>query len=125
MSNVARLGLLVIRSRNMHRLAEFYTAIGMQLQKHSHPPCGEHYSSVDGGCVFEICQLKQDESPTTNVFFGLNVTELDDALMAVMSENGQVIREPQVSDWGTSAVVRDPEGHRVLLVQQRNAPFES
>ena len=121
MRNGARLGLLVIRSRDMDRLAEFYKAIGMQLEKHSHPPCGEHYSTIDDSCVFEICQTKQGEAPTTNVFFGLNVDDLDDTLTNVLSNNGQVIREPESSEWGTSAVVRDPEGHRVLLMQEKSS----
>ena len=117
----AEIGLLVIRASDMHRLAEFYSVIGMKFEKHFHPPCGEHYSTIAGNCVFEICQLKQGESPTTNVFFGLNVSDLDSAVNAVKANHGTVNRVPETSDWGRTAVIRDPEGHRVLLTQTSSA----
>src|SRR5438067_1839533 len=55
------LALLVIRSDDMDKAAAFYTALGLAFVKHSHPPCGEHYSSVGGACVFEICQRKNNQ----------------------------------------------------------------
>jgi hypothetical protein len=55
-STKASVGLLVIRSDDMDRLAAFYTSFGLRFVKHSHPLCGEHYSTVEGSCVFEICQ---------------------------------------------------------------------
>ena len=118
-SNKASVGLLVICSEDMDRLAAFYTALGLSFVKHSHPPCGEHYSTVDGACVFEICQRRQGQPATTDVFFGLNVSSVDDAVEAGISHGGNLIRPPEDTEWGRTAVILDLDGHRVMLREPR------
>lgn len=124
MTRGVEVGLLVIRSNDMHQLAEFYSAIGMQFEKHSHPPCGEHYSTIEGNCVFEICQLKQGQTPLTNFFFGLTVPDITTAVDAVIANHGEIVRPPESSERGSTAIIRDPEGHRVLLVQRQRSSTE-
>lgn len=114
-SNNASVSLLVIRSDNMDRLAAFYTALGFNFVKHSHPPCGEHYSTNDKSCVFEICQRKDGQRATTNVFFGLNVFSVGDSVELAVANGGAVVRSLEDSEWGCTAIIRDPDGHRVML----------
>jgi len=114
-SNKASVGLLVIRSDDMDRLAAFYKTLGFSFVKHSHSPCGEHYSTADRACVFEICQRRAGQRPTTDVFFGLNVPSVDDAVEAAVGHGGTVIRPAEDSEWGRSAIIRDLDGHRVML----------
>lgn len=118
-SNNAGVGLLVIRSDDMDRLAAFYTALGLSFVKHSHPSCGEHDSTVDGAWVFEICQRRQDQPATTDVFFGLNVSSVDDAVEAGILHGGNLIRPPEDTEWGRTAIIRDLDGHRVMLSEPR------
>jgi predicted enzyme related to lactoylglutathione lyase len=113
------LGLLVIRSDDLERAAEFYSAIGLQLVKHSHPPCGVHYSTTNSPCVFEICQREEGQSPTTSVFFGINVESIDNALRLVPDKGGRIKAAAKDSDWGRMATVSDPDGHSLMLIERR------
>ena len=113
-----RVGLLVIRSNDMDRAADFYSALGMKFTKHSHPPCGEHYSSVEDDCVFEICQRRQKQSETTATVFGFNVSSLDRVLSILVSKGSIITRPPEESEWGRSAVIRDLDGHSVFLCEK-------
>ena len=118
-SNNASVGLLVLRSDDMDRLAAFYTALGLNFVKHSHPPCGEHYSTTDESCVFEICQRKNGQRATTDVFFGLNVSSVGDSVESAVANGGTVMRSSEGSQWGSTAIIRDPDGHRVMLSEYR------
>lgn len=116
-SHFHSIGLLVIRSDNMEAAARFYSAIGMLLEKHSHPPCGEHYSTVDDNCVFEICQRKPEQPPTTACFFGINVENVEVAVDTVLKSGGLVKRLPANSEWGRTAIITDLDGHSVMLIE--------
>ena len=118
-SSSASIGLLVIRSDDMDRLAAFYTALGLNFVKHAHPPCGEHYSTTDQSCVFEICQRKDGQRTTTDVFFGLSVANVEDSVESAVLNGGTVIRSPEDSSWGRTAIIRDLDGHRVMLSDAR------
>jgi predicted enzyme related to lactoylglutathione lyase len=111
------LSLLVIRSGNIDKAAEFYKALGLTLKKHSHPPCGEHYSSDGTGCVFEICQREQDE-PTTPIVLGFEVSRIDAAVQAAVAKGGVLKAPSKDSVWGRFAVVKDLDGNSVFLTQK-------
>lgn len=118
-SNKANIGLLVIRSDDMDRLAAFYTALGFSFEKHSHPPCGEHYATTETDCVFEIYQRKSDQPKRTELFFGLKVSNVDDAVESALVHGGTIIRPAEDSEWGRSAIIRDLDDHRVMLSESR------
>ena len=113
------IGLLVVRSDDMDRLAAFYTALGFTFEKHSHPPCGKHYATSGTDCVFEIYKRKSDQPKRTEMFFGLNVSNVDDAVEAAVGHGGTIIRSAEDSEWGRSAIIRDLDGHRVMLSESR------
>lgn len=83
-----------------------------------HPPCGEHYSTVDSAFVFEIYQRRAGQGATTDVFFGLNVPCVDAAVNSATANQGNVVRAPEDSEWGRSAIIQDLDGHRVMLTEQ-------
>jgi len=70
----------------------------MQFALHSHPPCGEHCSTIDDDFVFEICQRKNDRTSSDAVFFGLQVLDLAMAIEKASALGGSIIRDP---DFGT------------------------
>ncbi len=121
-SPLPRIGLLVIRSDDMERLAAFYEALGFRFVRHSHPPCGEHFAATDSSCVFEIYQRKADQQATAGLFFGLNVSSVDEAIESAVTSGGSVVRFPEDTQWGRSAIIRDPDGHRVMLMECGSEP---
>jgi len=111
--------LIVIRSRDIASLADFYSMLGCTFEKHSHGKGPEHYAHDQGGVVFEIYPLKDDQAPTTSVRIGFKVKSIDVILEKVKSsEKGKVLAEAKVSEWGKRAVIEDPEGHKVELTEK-------
>lgn len=112
------LGLLVIYSQDMQKSVEFYKSLGLQFENHCHPPCGEHFATIDDGCVFEICQSRKAPGHTSPMTFGFHVSCVDRAVKKAATKGGAIKREPHVADWGRSATVTDPDGNYVLLMER-------
>jgi predicted enzyme related to lactoylglutathione lyase len=111
------LGLLVIFAKDIERAVAFYESLGLRFERHSHPPCGEHYASLGGDCVFEICRNRDGEPAMSPITFGFHVSHVDRAVEAAVEHGGALKRKPQTTDWGRSATVTDPDGNRVLLME--------
>lgn len=113
------LGLLVIHSNDMEKSVDFYRSLGLRFERHSHPPCGDHFASVDGSCVLEICQSRNGQKSLSPMTFGFNVSCVSHAVKEARALGGIVKREPHDAEWGRSATITDPDGNRVLLIESR------
>ena len=113
-----RLNLVVIRSPDIDRAADFYRALGLLFTKHSHGTGPEHYSSEVCGFVFEIYPLADGQPPTTAARVGFVVDDVDSLVGLVTEAGATVVSAPRDSPWGRRAVVRDLDGHSVELVSQ-------
>jgi lactoylglutathione lyase len=108
----ARLNLVVVRSPEIDRAARCYEALGLVFEKHRHGKGPEHYACEQAGMVFEIYPGEVD---TTRL--GFAVPSLDDAIACWTGAGGAVFSEPKHSEWGYRAVVTDPDGRKVELVE--------
>lgn len=110
--------LIVIRSNNIDDLANFYSSLGCTFEKHSHGKGPEHYAYEIDGFVFEIYPQNADKPPTTGIRLGFTVNDIDKLINIIKdSDLGKIISKPKDSPWGRRAVINDPEGHRVELIQ--------
>ncbi len=114
----ATLNLLVLRSPDLERAAAFYSRLGLQFTRHRHGKGPEHFAAELGGSVFELYPLAADGPSTLGTRLGFSVPSLDAAIAALSDYPGAVVSPPKDSPWGRRAVVSDPDGHRVELVQQ-------
>jgi predicted enzyme related to lactoylglutathione lyase len=112
------LGLLVIFSKDIERSVAFYESLGLRFERHSHPPCGDHYASLGGDCVFEICRVRDGEQPMSPLTFGFHVSGMDRAVEEAVANGGMLKRKPHSTEWGRTATVTDPDGNRVLLMEK-------
>ena len=103
----------------MDRLAGFYGALGVHFTRHRHGTGPEHLSSTIGGTVFEIYPAKENES-TASTRLGFSVPSLTSAIDHLRALEATVLTEPSDTPYGRRAVVRDFEGHKVELYEQRN-----
>lgn len=110
------LNLIVIRAADPDRSAAFYQLVGVRFTKHRHATGPEHFASEGGPVVFEI--YPQADGPGTAVTrLGFRVSSLD-AIMAILATAGvPVIAPPARTEWGYRAIVLDPDGHRVELLE--------
>jgi lactoylglutathione lyase len=105
---------LVLRSLDMERAAAFYSRLGLQFTKHRHGKGPEHFAAELGDAVFELYPLSPDGPSTLGTRIGFRVTSLDSILVGL---GDAVIAPAMHSEWGRRAVVVDPDGHRVELLE--------
>ncbi len=117
MSNIA-LNLVVLRSPDIARAAAFYSRLGFRFARHRHGSGPEHFAAeLPGGGVFELYPLASDGPSTLGTRIGFRVPSVDAALAALSDYPAAVVSPARDSEWGRRAVVTDPDGHRVELVQ--------
>ena len=118
LSNMPALNLLVLRAEDPERLRQFYSALGLHFVREQHGSGPVHHASELGGSVFEIYPRRPDEPPTTGARVGFNVPSLDRALKALHLERAILISGPTSTLYGRRAVIQDPEGHKIELLER-------
>jgi len=114
------LNLVVLRSPDIHRAAAFYRLLGLDFTLHRHGKGAEHLAAELPGGVFELYPQTADSPSTLGTRIGFTVSSVDAVIAALGDHPGAVISVPKDSEWGRRAVVADPDGHRVELVETRN-----
>jgi predicted enzyme related to lactoylglutathione lyase len=110
------LSLVVLRSSDIERAAEFYRVLGLTFTRHSHGSGPEHYTSKVNGLVFEIYPMTPKSSPTTGTRIGFSVDSVDEIVKILSGIGAEVLTPPTDSEWGRRAVLKDFGGHIVELV---------
>lgn len=113
----ASLNLVVLRSADLERARGFYECLGLQFTRHRHGCGPEHLAAELGGCVFELYPLPANGASTLGTRIGFRVQSLDALIAALGDLPDAIVTLPQESPWGRRAVVVDPDGHRIELVQ--------
>ena len=116
--NRIALNLVVLRSPDMVRAVEFYSRLGLQFAEHQHGNGPRHFAAELGSGVFELYPLSPDGLSTLGTRIGFAIPSLDSAIAALGEYPAAVVSPPKDSPWGRRAVVADPDGHRVELLQQ-------
>jgi lactoylglutathione lyase len=116
MSNVV-LNLVVVRSRDLEHSVAFYSCLGIQFTRHRHGTGPEHYSADLSGSVFELYPLTDHIPSTSDIRIGFRVQSVDAVIMALSDFPEAVVMSPRESEWGRRAILADPDGHKVELLQ--------
>jgi predicted enzyme related to lactoylglutathione lyase len=117
-----RLNLVVIRVADFERSASFYRSMQMPLTKERHGAGPDHYSVDLGGVVMELYPRRSEAEATTQTRIGFVVDKLDEVLAASQASGGQLIAAAKDSPWGRRAIVKDPDGHTIELVESPKDP---
>lgn len=117
---MARVNLLVLRVADIDRAAAFYERLGLSFTKHAHGSGPAHYASESAGFVFELYPATEGQPVTRSTRVGFEVKDVDAVVKELTGvEGAQVLSAATDSEWGRRAVVADPDGHRVELVQAK------
>jgi len=116
MSKIA-LNLVVLRSTDLPHAVAFYAQLGLEFTCHRHGSGPEHYAADLEGSVFELYPVSTEGASTLGTRIGFRVPSLDAALAALREYPGVILSPPKESPWGRRAVVADPDGHRVELIE--------
>jgi predicted enzyme related to lactoylglutathione lyase len=112
-----KVGSLVLYAGVVARTAAFYKALGVWLEPR---PDGREVGEIDGIRV-AVVEGRQDEAspgpavPGTSMI-GLRVSSVDEAILAAHQAGGAVLRPTEALDWGRRAVLTDPDGRPVEVV---------
>ncbi len=109
-------GLIVIRASDIERAVKFYAAMGCNFVTERHGNGPEHLAAEINGVVFEIYPVG-NQPVTVGVRLGFKVASLATTVAALEMAVGIVQSPPTDGPWGLRAVLRDPEGHIVEIVQ--------
>jgi catechol 2,3-dioxygenase-like lactoylglutathione lyase family enzyme len=111
------LSLVMIRAGNLERSYRFYSALGLSLVREQHGTGPEHYACVIGTTTFEIYPHRGELHHAALPRLGFRVPSLDTTLSALQETGAEIVTPPSNSSWGRRAVVSDPDGHRIELVE--------
>jgi len=117
--NKITLNLVVLRSADITRAAEFYTRLGLRFIQHRHGKGAEHFAADLPGGVFELYTQTADSPTTLGTRIGFSVPSVDAVIAALTEYPAAVVSAPKDSEWGRRAVVADPDGHRVELIESK------
>jgi catechol 2,3-dioxygenase-like lactoylglutathione lyase family enzyme len=109
------LSLVVLRVLDLGLSAEFYGRLGLSLTSEQHGDGPKHLSAQIGETVLELYPIGEGVS-SVGIRLGFEVNDLR-AVLARIDASAHVGTFDRDGDSG--AVVRDPDGHKIELVQNR------
>ena len=110
--------LIVIRTNDQKRLADFYSLLGLTFDNHKHGNSPMHYSATIGTLVLEIYPLLKSQTETDkNLRLGYAIDKFEETLN-VLSKNGVAFSEPTLTDFGFLTIVSDPDGRKIELYKK-------
>jgi catechol 2,3-dioxygenase-like lactoylglutathione lyase family enzyme len=119
------LSLVVLRSRDAECAVRFYESLGLVFDVHRHGNGPEHYACQLGSTVLEIYRQIAGEEGTSSTRIGIRVASVDTAVDRLRGLGARVLSAASDSPWGRRAVVQDPDGHKVELVEDAPSPGEA
>lgn len=110
---MARLNLVVIRSRDLDKSEKFYNAIGLEFNRHSHGKQGViHLANESEELVFEIYPMESNFEANTRLGFHVkDITQIYESLTSL----GYKFSTPKLGEFGVRSVGVDPDGYKVEL----------
>jgi catechol 2,3-dioxygenase-like lactoylglutathione lyase family enzyme len=112
--NGIKLNLVVLKTHRLDVLRDFYSALGFLFIEERHGEGPPHFAAHVGDVIFELYTLPESCAVDSTTRLGFAVPDLD----AVVAKLGAAVVSGQhETAWGRSAVVRDPDGRKVELVQ--------
>ena len=114
------LSLVVIKTNQLEPLRDFYKGLGLEFQEEKHGNGPVHFSTTIRNTILEIYPLPKSVSIVdTTTRLGFSVENLDEIVERLKQSGVQVVAEPLETEWGYSAVVKDPDGRAIELTQKR------
>lgn len=111
-----KINLLVLRTSRLEDLRRFYSDLGAKFQSEKHGNGPEHYAAtISDDFVLELYPILDGAIPDNGLRLGLKVDDIEKILRSL----GQTAM-PRNTPSGLRAVVRDPDGRTVELLQSTN-----
>jgi lactoylglutathione lyase len=111
--------LIVLRTSDTKRLADFYSLLGMSFDYHKHGNSTFHYSASIGQMVLEIYPLAKGQTEADkNLRLGFGIANFDQTILTLKQLQVQFSLEPTQTDFGFMAIISDPDKRKVELYKK-------
>jgi lactoylglutathione lyase len=111
--------LLVLRTQDLTRLADFYTLLGFTFEYHRHGSSPLHYSTTIGQTVLEIYPLAKNQLEVDKELrLGFGIENFDATVEKLKNKEVLFSTEPTQTTFGFMAVIVDPDGRKIELYRR-------
>jgi catechol 2,3-dioxygenase-like lactoylglutathione lyase family enzyme len=110
------LNLIVIRVADVAASRRFYETVGLRFSSERHGDGPEHLAADFGGVIFEIYPRGQSQL-TSGLRLGFRVSSVATTVSSLEQIGAKIVSRPAGSQSGLRAVVIDPDGNRVEIVE--------
>jgi predicted enzyme related to lactoylglutathione lyase len=108
--------LIVIRTGDTKRLADFYSLFGLTFDYHKHGDSPFHYSATIGQTVLEIYPLAKSQSePDRALRLGFGIDDFDETVLKLRGLEVSFLSGPTQTEFGIIAIINDPDGRKIEL----------
>ncbi|MGG9963474.1 VOC family protein [Ferruginibacter sp. SUN106] len=110
--------LLVLRTTDIQKLADFYAVFGLTFEYHKHGNAPYHFSALIDKTVLEIYPLAKNQTEADrNLRLGFSVDNFNQ-VVSTLKENQILFSEPTSTDFGFMTIVTDPDGRKIELYKK-------
>ncbi|MEX1028309.1 MAG: VOC family protein [Candidatus Paceibacterota bacterium] len=113
-----RLNLLVIRSQEPNRTVRFYELLGLRFQEEQHGKGPVHWAAEVDGVVVEVYPAQSKGEVDRSTRLGFDLDDVESVVASLRDQGAEVVGDLKQTQWGLRAVVKDPDGRSVELVQR-------
>ncbi|BAY86232.1 hypothetical protein NIES267_57380 [Calothrix parasitica NIES-267] len=114
--NQITLNLIVIRAEDLNRSKKFYEKLGINFSYEQHGNGEKHLCAMLEGIVLEIYP-SSNNIDSSGVRLGFQVSSVDKTIEELQAIETVIVSSPKDSQWGRRAVILDPDGHKIELVE--------
>lgn len=113
------LTLLVLKTRQVEQLRRFYQILGIEFVEEQHGTGPIHFAGRVGNTVLEVYPLPDESTPIDAATrLGFVVENLADVVRRLQYIGAKIIAPLKDTGEGFRAVVKDPDGRSVELMQR-------
>jgi lactoylglutathione lyase len=111
--------LLVLRTSDIKKLADFYSLLGLTFNYHKHGNSPMHYSATVGSMVLEIYPLAKSQTVADeNLRIGFGIDNFDRVVLSLKAQQIPFIIEPKETEFGFMAIILDPDSRKIELYKK-------
>ncbi len=127
MPTVTEIASLVLFAADVDKTADFYRAIGLELEHEDHGEGPVHFAMELDGVHFAIYPTGQSgRAPARGAagssFPGFYVDALDDVTVSLRRMGARMLTEHEQMPWGCRIVVEDPDGRSIEVNDRAHCP---
>jgi hypothetical protein len=111
--------LLVLRTIDQKKLADFYSLFGLNFDYHKHGNSPFHYSALIEKTVLEIYPLSKNQvEPDKNLRLGFGIDNFDKTVLTLKQLQVPFSLEPTQTDFGFMAIISDPDERKIEIYKK-------